>query len=142
MDAKELQRRTRQFAIDTIRAVREFPRTVDGQFIGRQLIRSATSVAANYRAACRSKSPDDFVSKIGTICEESDEAQFWFDVTLAASVAHLPELNALFAESTELVSIFTASWSTAKANQAKRRAARAGAIVTVLLVSTTPLGLS
>ena len=121
MDPKEMQRRTRQFAIDTIRAVRKFPRTLDGQVVGRQLIRSATSVAANYRAACRSKSPDDFVSKICTVCEESDETQFWFDLTLAASVAHLPELTQLYAESTELVSIFTASRNTAKANQASRR---------------------
>jgi four helix bundle protein len=133
MDAKELQQRTRQFAIDTIRAVRKFPRTLDGQVVGRQLIRSATSVAANYRAACRSKSADDFVSKICTVCEESDETQFWFDLTLAASVAHLPELKILFAESTELVSIFTASRSTAKQNQAKRRAALGGAIAILIL---------
>lgn len=135
MDAKELQQRSRQFAIDTIRAVRKFPRTLDGQVVGRQLIRSATSVAANYRAACRSKSADDFVSKIGTVCEESDETQFWFDLTVAASVAHLPELKRLFTESTELVAIFTASWTTAKTNQMKRRAARGAAIVTLLLVS-------
>jgi four helix bundle protein len=142
MDAKELQQRTRQFAINTIRAVRKFPRTLDGQVVGRQLIRSATSVAANYRAACRSKSRDDFVSKIGTVCEESDETQFWFDLTLAASVASLPELKALLAESTELVSIFTASWSTAKENQARRRASRGGAIATMLIVSVMNVVLS
>jgi len=94
--------------------------------VGRQLIRSATSTAANYRAACRSKSPDDFVSKICTVCEESDEAQFWFDLAIAASVADFPELKVLFSESTELVRIFTASRTTAKENQAKRRAARRG----------------
>jgi four helix bundle protein len=102
---------------------------MDGQIISRQLIRSATSVAANYRAACRSKSPDDFVSRIATVCEESDETQFWFDLTLAASVADLPELRTLFAESTELVRIFTASRATAKRNQARRRAGRDGTTV-------------
>ena len=132
MDPKQLQQRTRQFAIDTMRAVRKFPRTMDGQVVGRQLIRSATSVAANYRAACRSKSPDDFVSKICTVCEESDETQFWFDLTLAATVAYLPELKQLLAESNELVSIFTASRNTAEHNQVKRRAARGG-IVAILI---------
>ena len=122
MDPSELKHRTRQFAIDTVCAVRKFPRTLDGQIVGRQLIRSATSTAANYRAACRSKSPDDFVSKICTVCEESDEAQFWFDLAIAASVADFPELKVLFSESTELVRIFTASRTTAKDNQAKRRA--------------------
>jgi len=141
VDAKDLQQRTRQFAIDTIRTVRKFPRTVDGQVVGRQLIRSATSVAANYRAACRSKSSDDFVAKIGTVCEESDETQFWFDLTLAASVAHLPELKFLFAESTELVSIFTASWTTAKANQVKRRAARGTAMLVVVIMLATAAAL-
>jgi four helix bundle protein len=127
MDAQELRQRTRQFAIDTIRAVRKFPRTIDGQVVGRQLIRSATSVAANYRAACRSKSPDDFVSKICTVCEEADETQFWFDLTIAASVAYLPELETLFDESTQLVSIFTASRTTAKENQANDAPRGAGA---------------
>jgi four helix bundle protein len=141
VDAKDLQQRTRQFAIDTIRTVRKFPRTVDGQVVGRQLIRSATSVAANYRAACRSKSSDDFVAKIGTVCEESDETQFWFDLTLAASVAHLPELKFLFAESTELVSIFTASWTTTKANQVKRRAARGTAMLVVVIMLATAAAL-
>ena len=133
MDAKELQQRTRQLAIDTIRAVRKFPRTLDGQVIGRQLIRSASSTAANYRAACRSKSPDDFVSKICTVCEESDETQFWFDLAIAASVGDLPELSRLFAESTELVRIFTASRTTAKQNQTKRRARRVGIMATLIL---------
>jgi hypothetical protein len=81
------------------------------------------------------------VSKIGTVCEESDETQFWFDVTSAASVASLPELTTLFAESTELVSIFTASWRTAKENQARRRASRS-AIVTILIVSVMTVILS
>jgi len=70
----------------------------------------------------RSKSPDDFVSKICTVCEESDEAQLWFDLAIAAAVADFPELKVLFSESTELVRIFTASRTTAKDNQAKRRA--------------------
>jgi hypothetical protein len=94
----------------------------------------STAATPQLRPACRSKSPDDFVAKIGTVCEESDETQFWFDLTLAASVAHLPELKALFAESTELVSIFTASWTTAKANQMKRRAARGTALLVVLII--------
>ena len=68
------------------------------------------------------------MSKICTVCEESDEAQFWFELTIAASVAHLPELKGLFDESTELVSVFTASRKTAKENQAKRRALRGSMI--------------
>ena len=122
MDALELRQRTRQFAIDIIRTVRLFPRTLDAQIVGRQLIRSATSTAANYRSACRSKSPDDFVSKISTVCEESDETQLWLDLALAVPIHRDAATERLFKEATELVRIFSASRATAKANQLRRRA--------------------
>jgi four helix bundle protein len=74
MDANELKQRTRLFALRTIKLVEALPRTRTADVIGHQLLRSATSMGANYRAACRARSQADFVSKIGVVEEEADEA--------------------------------------------------------------------
>lgn len=122
-EAEALKARTKQFALDVIRLVRRFPRTLDGEVVGRQLIKSGTSVAANYRAACRSRSPSDFVGKISIVCAEADESQFWLDITMAAEILDDPETKRLFQESSELTAIATASRNTAKANLARTRGA-------------------
>jgi four helix bundle protein len=116
--AEELRQRTRAFAIDVIVLCRLFPRTVDGYVIARQLIKSATSTAANYRAACRSRSRSEFISKISLVTEESDESQFWLDVTIAAGVSRDQEGSRLLREATELTAIFTASRTTLKRGRA------------------------
>jgi four helix bundle protein len=146
MDAPELRERTRTFVLEIIRLVRRFPRTVDGMVVGRQLIRSGTSVAANYRAACRSQSADDFVSKISRVCEEADESQLWLDLTLAAPIMRNQDVERLFGESSELVKIFTASRTTAKANQAERRRNRgrriqAGILIVAILAITAMMAI-
>lgn len=120
-EAEALKARTKQFALDMIRLVRRFPRTLDGEVVGRQLIKSGTSVAANYRAACRSRSPSDFVGRISIVCEEADESQFWLDITMAAEILDDPETKRLLQESSELTAIATASRNTAKANLARKR---------------------
>jgi four helix bundle protein len=118
--AEELKERTRVFALDVIRLVRLFPRTLDAQIVGRQLIRAGTAVAANYRASCRSQSSADFISKISVVAEEADESQLWLDLTIAVPIVDADASRRLFREATELSKIFTASRNTAKANRSRR----------------------
>src|SRR5882724_5378314 len=80
--SEELKERTRQFALDILRLVDEFPRTVAADVIARQLARSATSVASNYRATCNARSRAEFIAKLGIVVEESDESEFWLDTCL------------------------------------------------------------
>jgi len=72
--AEQLRNRTKQFANRIISLFRALPRTVDAQVIGKQLLRSGTSVGANYRAACRARSRNEFISKLGIVVEEADES--------------------------------------------------------------------
>jgi four helix bundle protein len=120
-EAERLKVRTRQFAIDVIRLVRRFPRTIDAEVVGKQLLDAGTSVGANYRAACRSRSAAEFISKISIVCEESDECEFWLDLALAAEIVVHVEAKRLLRESAELTAIATASRNTAKENLARRR---------------------
>ena len=80
MDEDELKQRTRQFALRVIRLTEALPHSPAGEVIGRQLLRSATSVGANYRAACRGRSRADFVNKIGVVEEEADESHYWLEL--------------------------------------------------------------
>jgi four helix bundle protein len=114
--AEQLKKRTQRFAIDVIFLCRRFPRTMDGYVVGKQLIKPATSTAANYRAACRSRSRNDFASKIAVVNEEADESQFWLEVTIAAGMVAGGEAERLLAEASELTAIFTKSRSTVKRN--------------------------
>ncbi len=132
--AESMRQRTRAFALDVIRLCRHFPRTIDGYVVAKQLIRASTSTAANYRAACRSRTPNDFANKIGVVCEEADEAEFWLDVTVAAPILATAEAVRLHKEADELVAIFTKSRDTAKQNQALRQNARGFAVVLLLAV--------
>jgi four helix bundle protein len=132
MDKVEgLKKRSRQFALDVLRLVRLFPRTLDAEIVGRQLIKSATSVAANYRAACRSRSASEFISKIGLVGEEADESDFWLDVAISAEITTDVQGSRLAAESRELCAIFTASRNTAKRNH---RASSVTAILAMLAI--------
>jgi four helix bundle protein len=85
-----------------------------------QLLRSGTSVAANYRAACRSKSSKDFISKIGTVIEEADETQFWLEILYEANIVELSDINFLLKEAGEIVAIMTASKNSAIRNQKQK----------------------
>jgi four helix bundle protein len=80
MDAEELKRRTRQFSLEVIELVESLPQTRTSNVIANQLLRSATSVGANYRAACRARSKADFASKIGVTIEEADESLYWLEI--------------------------------------------------------------
>lgn len=115
MDKRELQRRMRAFALRVIRMTDTLPRRMSGDVLGRQVLRSATSVAANYRAACRAKSRADFVSKMGTVEEEADETAFWLDLIGAAELVPAAKLSALQQEADEPTAIAVASIKTARA---------------------------
>jgi len=114
--AAALKARSKRFAIAVILMSRQFPRSLDAVVVAKQLIKSATSVAANYRAACRTRSPADFVSKISVVAEEADESEFWLELTLEARIVPAERIRRLLKESGELTAIFTASRDTAKKN--------------------------
>ena len=112
--AKELQRRTKKFAIRVIRMFQRLPKNDEARVIGKQVLRSGTSVAANYRAACRSKSRADFVSKLGTTVEEVDETLFWLELLEESGIVSARRVEAIKAETDELLRILSTSLSTAK----------------------------
>ena len=114
MTPKELRARTKRFAVDIIRLSRELPTTLDGRTVGGQLLRSATSVAANYRSACRGRSRAEFVAKLGIVLEEADESLLWLELITEAEVASGPKVERLLKEADELTAIFTSSVKTAK----------------------------
>jgi four helix bundle protein len=109
-----LRERTKQFALRILQVFRSLPRAVDAQIIGKQLLRSGTSVAANYRAACRARSRSEFVAKIGVVVEEADETAFWIEFLTDARVMKRERLEKLLTEAHQLTAIFTASRRTAK----------------------------
>ena len=115
MDKFELMERTRQFAIRVFKLVNKFPKTRAANVISYQLLKASSSVAANYRAACRGKSRADFINKIKIVEEEADESFFWLqfldDVGILKNDS---ELNGLTKEANELVAIFTQSLKTLK----------------------------
>ncbi len=114
MDEEDLKRRTKQFALRVIRLVEALPRTRTAQVVGDQLLRSATSVAANYRAACRARSQADFVHKLGLVEEEADESLFWLEMVVETELVPAARVQDLVQEADELTAIFVASRKTAK----------------------------
>ena len=97
-----------------MRLVDRLPKTVSGRAIGSQLVRCATSVGANYHAACRARSKAEFAAKVGIVLEESDECLFWLQLIIDAELMPKNRIEALLAESNELTAIFTASVKTAQ----------------------------
>lgn len=115
--AKRLQDRTKKFAIRIIEAFARLPKDEVARTIGRQFLRSGTSVAANYRAACRARSAADFISKISVVTEEVDETFFWFELLVEAELVDMKLIEPLMKECEELLRIFSASLATAKRNR-------------------------
>jgi four helix bundle protein len=119
MTEQELKSRTRKFAVDILNLVDKFPQRRSGNIIANQLGRSASSVAANYRAACRARSHAEFISKIGIVEEEADETTFWLDISPETHNATPAVISPLLKEARELTAIFTAASKTAKGNRRK-----------------------
>ena len=105
------------FAVRVLRLADSLPRTVSGQTLARQVARSGTSVAANYRAALRGKSRADFANKITIVLEEADETDFWIERAERAGVVATREVKGLGQEAEELVRIFAATRRTARSRQ-------------------------
>jgi four helix bundle protein len=116
MDSNQLVLRTKQFALNIIRLFQNLPKTDEARILGKQLLRSGSSVAANYRAACRSRSKQEFYSKLCIVVEESDETLFWLELLLDSGILEYEILSPLIKESEELLLIFSASRKTFKNN--------------------------
>jgi len=114
MDPEELKLRTKAFALRVIKLYRSLPKDKDAQVLGHQMLRSGTSVGANYRAACRAGSQADFISKITIVEEEADETSYWLELLVESGIMKKELLNELMKESNELTAIFTSSGHTAK----------------------------
>src|SRR5436305_13939242 len=113
---EQLQGRTKQFAIRIVKLFRALPKTDEARIIGKQALRSGTSVAANYRAACRARSKAEFIAKIGVVVEEADETVFWLELLIETAIVQQGRMNGLLTEANELLAIFAASQRTAKRN--------------------------
>ena len=111
---EELRNRTKRFALRIIRLFRYLPRTTEAQVLGKQLLRSGTSVGANYRAAGRARSKAEFISKMGIVVEEVDETVFWIECLIESEIVKPDLLAELLAEANELTAIFAASQRTAR----------------------------
>ena len=114
MTRAELVARTKRFALAVIALVENLPLGRTADVIGKQVLRSGTSVAANYRAACRARSRREFIAKMGTVEEEADETQFWLDILIARGVTETERAVALREEANQIVAIAVTSIRTAR----------------------------
>lgn len=103
----ELEGRTKEFSISTVKLIRTFPKTVDGIEVGRQLLKSAMSIGANYREANRAESKGDFIHKVGLAEKEASETVYWLEICNAVQLGKIEDVRALLKESNELLAIIT-----------------------------------
>ena len=117
MTTAELKARTKDFALRVIRLVDALPNTVKGRAIANQIMRSATSIAANYRGACRARSRAEFIAKIGVVEEEADETAFWLELIIDSNIRGKTQIEPSLKEASELVAIMAASRKSAIGNR-------------------------
>lgn len=110
----DLKDRTKKFALRIIKLVNALPNTISGRAIGNQLIRCGTSIAANYRAACRARSKTEFIAKLGIVEEEADESIFWIEMLVESGLVKASLVKSLLQENNEILSIIIASKKTAR----------------------------
>ena len=121
MNREELKARTKAFAVRVVKMTEALPKTRAADIIARQVIRSATSVGANYRAACRGRSHREFTAKIGVVAEEADESLYWLEILVETGLMPAARLEDLIKEVDELTAIFTAASHTARQNRDKKK---------------------
>lgn len=114
VDKDEMILRTKALALSVIKLTESLPRTQTAHIIGRQVLRSATSVGANYRAACQARSRADFIAKLGIVAEEADETQYWMELLIDSGTCRSQAVGALMQEAKEITSIVVASLKTAR----------------------------
>ena len=116
MNETQLKNRTKSFAKEIIALCRKLPANREGSLIGNQIFRSGTSVAANYRAACRAKSGADFIAKLAIVEEEADETLFWLELIKEMGVLESSVIENIVKESNEIIAIIVSSIKTARMN--------------------------
>jgi len=109
MNEREFKDRTLQLGLRVIRLYRALPKSGEAAVIGKQLLRSGTSIGANYRAACRGRSPADVLSRLAIAEEEADETLYWLELRSKAELVHADRLSPLMKETDEIVSMIVAS---------------------------------
>jgi four helix bundle protein len=114
MNSEDLKLRTFHFGLETIQFAERLPKSTTAATLGKQLLRSGTSVGANYRAACRARSLADFISKMKIVEEELDETLYWLDLFRSSGISKVEDTSKLKKEGNELLSIIVASIKTAK----------------------------
>lgn len=123
MDARQMQARTKAFALRVIRLVEALPKSRAADVLGKQLLRCATSVGANYRASCRARSRTDFIAKMGIVEEEADETIYWLELIVEAGLLPEDSMAGLRDEATQLLAITVSSIKTARQNTQNARSA-------------------
>ena len=121
MTERELLERTKQFALRIFKLVGVLPQTIQGRAVAAQLIRSGTSVAANYRAACRARSKPEFIAKLGVVEEEADESAFWLELIIETGLLSAAKVTSLLTEAGEIVAMMASSKKTAAKSQIANR---------------------
>jgi four helix bundle protein len=114
MDKHDFQRRTKRFGLDVIALIRSLPTDVVSTQVTRQLVKSCMGVGANYRHACRAKSKADFISKMGTVEEETDESLYWLEVLIEGRLVTPKAVEPLLDEAEQLLRMVVASINTAR----------------------------
>ena len=114
MDEAQMKERTKVFAKEIIKLCRKLPDNREGRLIGNQIFRSGTSIAANYRAACRARSTADFISKLSIVEEEADETLFWLEVINEMDILDEASIDSLMQENDEIISIIVSSIKTSR----------------------------
>jgi four helix bundle protein len=114
--SKDLKERTKQFSIDIVKMVSSLTHNATAQILGNQILRSGTSVGANYRAVCRAKSKKDFINKLAIVIEEADETQYWLELLVSSDLIKRENAAKLWKEADELIRIMTSASKTTKSN--------------------------
>jgi len=109
-----LKERTKAFALEIIKLVEELPRSRTADVLGRQLLEAGTSVGANYRAACRAKSPADFISKMGIVEEEADETIYWMELLVLSGLVRKSDITNLLDEANQILAMTVSSIKAAR----------------------------
>ena len=117
---RDLKKRTKQFALRVIDLVESLPNTQTARVIGNQLLRSSTSVPANYRASCRARSNAEFIAKLGIVEEETDESVFWMEMLVDRGLVKSSRVQDLMDEGNQLTAIWVTSINTARRGKRKR----------------------
>jgi len=112
-----MQQRTKQFVLRVIKLFQELPKTNEAKIIGKQLLRSASSIGANYRSACRARSSKEFYSKLSIVIEEADESMYWIELLMDANIIKASLLTELLRENEEIIKIIVSARKKYRENQ-------------------------